>query len=543
MANLGRWRERAEVLEFEIQQAPLDIVEAILARAPRIVGFGVYIWNVRPTTEVVALLKRLRPELRIVVGGPEVSHEWDDQEIVRLADHLITGEADLAFAVLCEALLAGGAGEPGVVSPPWARGSAPPRVLHAALPDLGQLTLPYALYSDADLAHRVLYVEASRGCPFSCEFCLSSLDVPVRTFPVDAFLASMQSLLDRGARQFKFVDRTFNLSLEVGRRILGFFRERWREGLFLHFEMIPDRLPEALREAIRQFPPGALQFEIGIQSFQPEVCARIQRRQDAVRTADNLRFLRDETGVHVHADLIVGLPGEGLAGFAEGFDRLVALNPQEIQVGILKRLRGTPIGRHDEEWGMRYSPGPPYEILESRLLDFATLQRLRRFARYWDILANSGRWVATRPLFWAGGGSPFACFLALSDWLFAQVRRTHAVAADRLIVLLFRWLVEERRLDPWEVGQALAADWRAGGHRDVPEWLQERLGAGQGMASPVAAGASPSRRHGSRQDRHRAERVTRAAGGEYRRPTDATGGGLDGSGTGATQSTTTAGEQ
>ena len=171
-ANLGELRERACIAEFDINQRPLEIVERILAHEPRIVGLGVYIWNVVPTTEVVALLKRIRPELIIILGGPEVSYETEGQEIVRLADHTITGEADNAFRETCRAVL---------------DGDSPPKIITADLPKLDTLALPYELYSDADLAHRVIYVEASRGCPFTCEFCLSSLDIPVRQFPLDAF--------------------------------------------------------------------------------------------------------------------------------------------------------------------------------------------------------------------------------------------------------------------------------------------------------------------------------------------------------------------
>ena len=145
--------------------------------------------------------------------------------------------------------------------------------------------------------------------------------------------------------------------------------------------MIPDRLPGPLRELIARFPAGALQFEVGIQSFNDEVCALISRRQDVGKLEDNFQYLRAHTGVHLHADLIVGLPGETLESFALGFDRLVRLGPQEIQVGILKRLRGTPIIRHDAEWGMIYNAHPPYEILQNKLLDFATMQRLRRFGK------------------------------------------------------------------------------------------------------------------------------------------------------------------
>src|SRR5580704_4786779 len=161
--------------------------------------------------------------------------------------------------------------------------------------------------------------------------------------------------------------------------------------------MIPDRLPEALRNVIAQFPPGALQFEVGVQTFNETVSKNISRRQDYARLEQNFHFLRRQTGVHVHADLIVGLPGETLESFAAGFDRLVALAPQEIQVGILKRLRGTPIVRHDQQWQMAYTAHPPYEILQNKLLDFAIMQRLRRFAKYWDLVGNSGNFVATTP--------------------------------------------------------------------------------------------------------------------------------------------------
>lgn len=455
LANLGDLRERTELAEFDINQRPLEIVERLLALEPQIIGLGVYIWNVTQTTEVVAMLKRLRPDVRIVLGGPEVSFECDQQEIIRLADHTITGEADVKFAEVCRALLAG---------------DALPKIIPAELPQPAQLALPYDLYTDHDLAHRVLYVEASRGCPFTCEFCLSSLDVPVRAFQLDAFLAAMDRLLERGARQFKFVDRTFNLHLPTARAILQFFFDRICDGLFVHFEMVPDRLPPELRELIAKFPPGALQFEVGIQTFDDATSKNISRRQNLARLEDNFRFLRGETGVHIHADLIVGLPGEDLASFGRGFDRLVALAPQEIQVGILKRLRGTPIVRHDAEFAMLYAPQPPYEIMQTRDLDFPTLQRMRRFARYWDLVANSGRFTATLPLLWRDA-SPFERFLRFADWLHARIRRTHEIALNTLAESLFVFLTREVGIAEPEATAALTADFTRCGQKDLPSFL------------------------------------------------------------------------
>jgi radical SAM superfamily enzyme YgiQ (UPF0313 family) len=472
LANLGPLRSRARLLEFDIHHRPVDVAEALLAQDPKIIGLGVYIWNVAPATELVALLKRVRPDVAVVLGGPEVSFETDQQEIARLADHVITGEADLKFAEVCAQLL---------------EGRRPPKIIAAELPQFAQLTLPYDCYTDEDVAHRVIYVEASRGCPFTCEFCLSSLDIPVRAAPLERFLAAMETLLGRGVRQFKFVDRTFNLNIATSRAILEFFLERHEPGRFYHFEMIPDRLPGELREVIRRFPPGSLQFEVGVQTFNEEVAARIRRRQDNRRLEDNFRFLREETGVHIHADLIAGLPGESLESFAAGFDRLVALRPHEIQVGILKRLRGTPISRHDAEWQMVYNPHPPYEVLQNRLIDFETMQKLRRFARYWDLVGNSGNFVETAPLLWNDGASPFARFMRWSEWLHAQVGRTDSIALGTLMEKLFEFLTTELKRDARTVAETLRRDYQRAGRRDTPPFLRPFLPADAPASAPPRA--------------------------------------------------------
>ncbi|MEP6664541.1 MAG: DUF4080 domain-containing protein, partial [Verrucomicrobiota bacterium] len=490
LANLGELRSRAALLEFDINQKPLDVVEILLAQNPQIIGLGVYIWNVSETTEVVAALKKLRPDLTIILGGPEVSFEVEQQEIVRLADYVITGEADLKFAEICARLL---------------RGDKPSqKIIPAELPDLARLALPYDLYTDDDVAHRIIYVEASRGCPFTCEFCLSSLDIPVRQIPLPALLENLEKLLHRGVKQFKFVDRTFNLNLNTSRAILEFFFARMKPGLFIHFEMIPDRLPEALRELIAKFPPGVLQFEVGIQTFDETVSKNISRRQDYTKLADNFNFLREKTGVHLHADLIVGLPGETVESFGAGFDRLTALRPQEIQVGILKRLRGTPIVRHDKTWEMIYSANPPYEILQNKLIDFPTMQKLRRFARYWDLIGNSGNFVESLPLLWSekvlptfcrqtnlaadlsqtissancankmsAAPSAFAHFMRLSEWLFEKIGRQHSIALLRLSELFFQFLTEEMALDKREVGEIFWRDWQRAGRSEKPIFLRE----------------------------------------------------------------------
>jgi radical SAM superfamily enzyme YgiQ (UPF0313 family) len=495
LANLGPLRPRACLVEFDINQRPLDIAEVLLARNPKIIGFGVYIWNAEPTTRIIATIKRVRPDIKIILGGPEVSYETEGQPIVELADHVITGEADLKFAEVCRVLL-GRAGLPAGLEAQQRVPTNPlPKIMTAEVPDFSQIALPYDLYTDDDIAHRIIYVEASRGCPFTCEFCLSSLDIPVRQVPLPALLEQLQRLLVRGVKQFKFVDRTFNLNVAVSKAILEFFLERHQPGHFFHFEMIPDRLPEALRQIIAKFPPGALQFEVGVQTFNEGVSQLISRRQDNHKLADNFHFLRHETGVHIHADLIAGLPGETLESFAAGFDRLIELGPQEIQVGILKRLRGTPIIRHDAGWQMIYNPHPPYEILSNKLIDFATLQRLRRFARYWDLVGNSGNFVESTPLIWSGLGipssggketfgpakagtpnsSPFHGLLRFCDWLHARTGRTDSIALVRLMELLFEFLTLELKLDPKLVAEAMWRDYQRGGRHDKPGFMKDYL--------------------------------------------------------------------
>ncbi|MFH0909392.1 MAG: DUF4080 domain-containing protein [bacterium] len=457
LANMGELRPRTCMLEFDIRSRTADAAAAILACDPKIVGIGVYIWNIARATELVTALKEAKPDLTVIVGGPEVSYEIDQQEICRTADYVVTGEADFTFARLCADLLAAGA--------------PVNRVVFSKPVDVQRLALPYDLYSDTDIAQRVIYVEASRGCPFTCEFCLSSLDVPVRHFPLEPLFAAFQSLLDRGVREFKFVDRTFNLSVPYSLKLLEFFLERYRPGLFLHVEIIPDRLPSELRDIIRRFPPGSLQFEAGIQTFNEEVAQRIRRRQDYVRTEDHLRFLLQKSEAYLHADLIFGLPGESLESFAAGFDRLVAIGPQEIEVNILKRLRGTPIRRHDAEWQVEYSPDPPYEVVRNRDLDAATIQRLRRFARYWDLYANSGNFLESAPMIWRGG-SPFQRFMAFSEWLYKRANRTHALALDVLAEHLFTFLAEQTGTNRVAVAEVIWRDYRRGATRKRPVFLK-----------------------------------------------------------------------
>ena len=481
LANMGELQSETQIFEFILQQKPVDIVESLLTAQPKIIGLGVYIWNIEESTKVVALLKRVAPEVIVVLGGPEVSYECNEQEIVKLADYVITGWGDVSFPKLCNELLS---------QRPQAQ-----KIIAGEQPTLSAIKMPYALYNDNDVAQRLIYVEASRGCPFKCEFCLSSLDKTAWAFDLDLFLEEMARLYDRGTRQFKFVDRTFNLNIKASSRILEFFLERLDEKLFVHFEVIPDHLPDQLKALIARFPEGSLQFEIGIQTLNPEVQALISRKQDTPKAATNLHWLRTQSHAHIHADLIIGLPGEDMASFARGFNQLVEIGPHEIQVGILKRLRGTPIVRHTERFQMRYNPHPPYNILATDLIDFPTMQRLSRFARYWDLIANSGRFPTTMPMIL--GTSPFEHFLTLSDWLYAKTRQTHQIALERLFDLIHAALQSELNISQADATVCLAHDYAISGARGAPKFLEALS-----QTDTTAESRKKTKSHATRQARH-----------------------------------------
>lgn len=459
-SNLNEFQERSLILEFTLQKEARDIVEQYRKLNPKIIGLGVYIWNTQKTLELVKLIRQLLPDTIVVLGGPEVSFESRTQEICQVAHYTICGEGDVAFYNLCHQILT-------------LKNKPQSSLIQEPLPDLQKIQLPYALYTDEDLQHRYIYVEASRGCPFKCEYCLSSLDTKVRNFNLDLFLGEMQKLIDSGARSFKFIDRTFKLNIQFCTDILNFFLKETHPHLFLHFEMVPDRLPEELKVLIQKFPKGSLQFEIGIQTWNPEIAKLISRRCDYAKAAENFHFLKTQTQVHIHADLIVGLPGETIESFEIGFNQLYACAPHEIQVGILKRLKGTPIIRHDQEHQMIYQDTAPFQVLQTRAMNFETLQQMNRFSRYWDLYANSGNFKSFISFLLEKKDSPFQVFFQFSLFLAQRHPQSFAISLLNLTASAWIYLTEELKQDPTSCRQILIQDYSIDGRRDIPLFLKD----------------------------------------------------------------------
>jgi radical SAM superfamily enzyme YgiQ (UPF0313 family) len=476
-ANLGPLEHRCDITEFALRQPLREKIDPLLAARPRILGLSVSIWNHMATLELLKELWKIWAEQSgglqrpiIVLGGPEVSFLPPEAAIFRYADYCIRGEGEIAFRELCEEVY--NKNDEKVFSEMrenythykvfslnrenFASIVFIDQELYPA--NLATLNNGYGLYTDEDLQKKLTYVEASRGCPFGCEFCLSGCDsvnsTKVREFPLEPFLAEMETLIQRGAKTFKFLDRTFNLNIERTRQIMAFFLSKLEErtetaaiaeatkvaeattvAFVVHFEMIPSRFPPELVETIARFPPGTLRLEIGIQTLNREVSARIGRPIDPERELDTLRLLRKKTSAIIHADLIAGLPGEDMASFGRGFDLLwEALLPPsvdgtvhphtEIQLGILKMLPGAAIARHTSAFGMVYNPLPPYEVMETAAMSSSDLDRIKNFARFWNLIVNHALFPTPHPL--------FNRFLTLSDALFAHFGRNWGIDKKEL---------------------------------------------------------------------------------------------------------------
>jgi radical SAM superfamily enzyme YgiQ (UPF0313 family) len=454
-ANLKELRDDALILEFSINESIQSIAEALLNASPQIIGIGVYIWNASEVRELIEIIKKVSPETVIILGGPEVSHEPFRVNFER-ADFIIQGEGDLAFYFTCKKVLSGETVENRIIKP--------------SLVDLSQVALPYEYYDQNDIANRYIYVEASRGCPFECEFCLSSIDEKVRNFDTQTLLEEFERLWSRGVRNFKFIDRTFNLNMKIANALLDFFLSK-EPPYFAHFEVIPDHFPDSIKAKIAQFPAGSLQLEIGIQTLDAQIANNISRPLKLEKIKSNIAYLQNETKAHMHLDLIVGLPGESLEGFGKNLNALCELTTSEIQIGILKKLSGTAMNRHDAVFGMVYSDTPPYDILKNDRLSYKTIQKMKRFARFWDLIYNSGNFKHTFALIHENT-TVFEGFYALSESIYVQTLSTWKISLERLSELIFNYLVFTCKFEPKYVADVMIKDMSALKGRAVPKLLK-----------------------------------------------------------------------
>ena len=455
-ANLKELKDEAKILEFVINSQNQTIVEEILEYKPKIVLISTYIWNATDVAEIVKYIKLISPNTIVALGGPEISH-LPHRVDFQMADYFMFGEGEISVYNLCKNILGG-------IRPK-------DKIIQAKPVEFDKIALPYDYYTDFDIKNRHIYIESSRGCPFTCEFCLSSIDSFMRYLPIDVFLNEIDKLWNRGARNYKFIDRTFNLKISYAKAILDYFLAK-DEDYFLHFEVIPDNFPEELRGLIKQFKPGCLQLEVGIQTLNLDVAKEIHRNLKIDKIKDNLKFLSQETHAHMHIDLIIGLPSEDIESFGRNLNQLYTLSTGEIQVGILKKLSGTTLDRHDKVYGMVYNDSPPYDILKNDLISFSLMQDMKRFARFWDIIYNSGNFQKTTALLFEDG-KVFENFYALSKWLYKRSESTYKISLDRMAEFLYEFM--SKTWDKDVIANCILEDVMKVGGRNVPPFLKKLI--------------------------------------------------------------------
>ncbi len=422
-ANLGTLANEAAILETDLDVTPIQIAEQIAGHHPQIVGFTAYLWNVRIVEAVARILRTVLPQTRLVAGGPELTSEYANAS---LFDAVIIGEGETAFRNLCTRYLSDTSPDRFTFFVSPFPNPSPPEPTDA-------LVLPFDDYTDTDIAQRTVYVETSRGCPYSCVYCTSA-KTKLRLFPLETLLPAFDRLWQRGVRRFKFLDRSFNTPVAHACAVLDFFLSRVTRDTCLHFEINADHLHPEIFNRMVAFPKEALHLEAGVQTLNPTVAAAIGRSTDIAQTLENLRRLTHETGATVHADLIFGLPGEDEASFAQGFNTLIATaHPPEVQINLLKGLPGTRILRDAPALGLAFSPEPPYEVLQTDVMDFETLRRIQRFARCWELVHNRRRFPKEVTQLHSAVASDFyRVYSALADRIFFGEGRLFAISQARI---------------------------------------------------------------------------------------------------------------
>ena len=385
-----------DIVEYTINMPVLHILSDITEHDIDVLGFACYIWNIEMTLHVVDMVKAVRPDIKIVLGGPEVSFTADELlERCPNIDYIVQGEGEEAFHALVTALQLGNDGLDPVI--PGVRGRRNGSILGSAeaveVRDLSTIPFPYTEEDMEDLEHKIIYYESSRGCPFSCQYCLSGNKNTVRFFPQERTLEELQWFIDHGVKQVKFVDRTFNCAPHHHRPLMEFMRDSDTDMNF-HLEMEPELMTEWETNILCETPPGRIQIEVGVQSTHKKTLDAINRYNDWPYIQKSIRPIIQAGRTHVHMDLIVGLPHEDFNRFGQSFNDLFSLQPHALQIGFLKLLKGSGV-RRMREYKYVADPLAPYEVLSTHVLPYDDVRFLKYFEDVFERFYNSERFRTT----------------------------------------------------------------------------------------------------------------------------------------------------
>ena len=385
-----------DIVEYTINMPVLHILSDVTEHDIDVLGFACYIWNIEMTLHVVDMVKAVRPDIKIVLGGPEVSFTADELlERCPNIDYIVQGEGEEAFHALVTALQLGNDGLDPVI--PGVRGRRDGSILGSLeaveVSDLSSIPFPYTEEDMEDLEHKIIYYESSRGCPFSCQYCLSGNKNTVRFFPQERTLEELQWFIDHGVKQVKFVDRTFNCAPHHHRPLMEFMRDSDTDMNF-HLEMEPELMTEWETNILCETPPGRIQIEVGVQSTHKKTLDAINRYNDWPYIQKSIRPIIQAGRTHVHMDLIVGLPHEDFKRFGQSFNDLFSLQPHALQIGFLKLLKGSGV-RRMREYKYVADPLAPYEVLSTHVLPYDDVRCLKYFEDVFERFYNSERFRTT----------------------------------------------------------------------------------------------------------------------------------------------------
>ncbi|MDX8360468.1 B12-binding domain-containing radical SAM protein [Cytobacillus sp. IB215316] len=379
-----------QLAEYTIKDPVMNIVTDIYRKKPDVVGFSCYIWNIEETIKVIKMLRKINPKLTIVLGGPEVTYdvsEWLDK--IPEVDFIVIGEGEETFKQLLDELNYDNNFDKidGI-----AYRQEKQKVIKRPQKKLDLKLLPSPFRFDEDrlsLSKRVTYIETSRGCPFSCQFCLSSIEVGVRYFDREKVKDDIRYLMDNGARTIKFVDRTFNISRSYAMEMFRFLIDEHKPGTVFQFEITADIMrPEVIEFLNQEAPPGLFRFEIGVQSTNDATNELVMRKQNFEKLTRTVTMVKEGGKIDQHLDLIAGLPEENYGSFRKTFNDVFAMRPEELQLGFLKMLRGTGLRLTAKDHGYKYMDTSPYEILENDILPFDDIMRIKQvedvLEKYWN---------------------------------------------------------------------------------------------------------------------------------------------------------------
>lgn len=406
---------KVDLLEETINSPILAVLEKIMEHKADVFGFSVHIWNKPFVFKLISMLHKLRPEAKIVVGGPEVA--FDAERIfteLPVIDYIIQGEGELVFTALLNSL-----GNNGAVPQHIAyvkNGKVELNGGITVVEDLSILPFPYPDLVKINNEHKIVYYECTRGCPFNCAYCLSGISRQVRKRPLELVLRDLDRFITAGVSLVKFVDRTYNLDEKYFLPMLQHLAAADTDATF-HLEIKADILTDKVLDFLATVPKGRFQMEIGIQSTHQETLKAINRQDNWTRLASNVRRLLSFGNMHIHVDLIAGLPYEDLPTFAKSFNDVYGLEADMLQLGFLKVLPGTQMRKETEKHGLLYMDEPPYEILATKYMPYADMQFLKRLENVLDQTGNSGSFKhILKMLISKNGGDAFAFYKELTCW-------------------------------------------------------------------------------------------------------------------------------